>query len=300
MKLPVWLVDAFTKQTFHGNPAGVVPEANGLSPLQMQTIAREIHASETAFVLEADSPQADFRLRFFTPESEVDLCGHATIGSVCGLVEEGVLPVDEGRGRGSCKIETQVGILTVTYGLENGFAWAEMRQAEPRFKNLALDYNQVAHLLGIAREEIDEDGVSGLSYTGLWDLFVPMTSKLAMSRMQPKLAELAAWNREIGVTSTHVYTVDTTEKRHDFHTRDFSPAVGIPEDPATGTATGALIALLHHNEAVQSSRVYRFEQGYEIHRPSVIEARIEEQPGTSPAVFVKGSAVRSLTGSIHV
>lgn len=298
MKLPVWLVDAFTTQTFHGNPAGVIPSADGLSSQQMQMIAREIHASETAFVLEAESPQADFRLRFFTPESEVDLCGHATIGTICGLVEDGKLSLDEGRG--GCKVETAVGVLSISYGMEGDSAWAEMRQADPQFRDLALNPGELAHLLGISDSDIDEQGVLGLSYTGLWDLFVPVVSKEVTARMQPKLAELAQWNRELGVTSTHVYTRDTVLAQHDFHTRDFSPAVGIAEDPATGTATGALVALLYHHQKVEAARTYRFEQGYEIHRPSVIEARIETGQGGPLKVFVKGSAVRSLTGTIHL
>lgn len=298
MKLSAWLVDAFTTQTFQGNPAGVIPQASGLSPMQMQMIAREIHASETAFILEADSPEADFRLRFFTPESEVDLCGHATIGAVCGLVEEGNLSLEENGG--VCKVQTQVGVLTITYGKRDGFAWAEMRQAEPKFRNLSLDKDLIAGLLGIAREDFAENLVSGLSYTGLWDLFIPVTSLEVMSKMQPKLAELAIWNRAINVVSTHVYTTDTVDTHHDFHTRDFSPAVGIAEDPATGTATGALTALLYEHGLVQASQSYQFEQGYEIKRPSVIQARIETGSDGVLQVYVKGSAVRSLSGSIYL
>lgn len=299
MTLPIWLVDAFTDCALQGNPAGVVPDANSLSPTQMQRIAAEIHASETAFVLAPESPaEADFRLRFFTPESEVDLCGHATIGTICGLVDAGRLPL---RGEQSvCRIETAVGILSVTYGKSHGLTWAEMRQAEPQFRQVDLELQTIAKFLGIDRQDVDDSLISGISYTGLWDLFIPVTSLAVMSKMNPDLPALAKLNRALGVASTHVYTRATVSAENDFHARDFSPALGIPEDPATGTATGALAALLLKHGMVEAGRTYRFEQGYEIGRPSVIYARVEENGPGGLAVYVKGTAVRSLIGELQL
>ena len=299
MTLPIWLVDAFTDCALQGNPAGVVPDANSLSPTQMQRIAAEIHASETAFVLAPESPaEADFRLRFFTPESEVDLCGHATIGTICGLVDAGRLPL---RGEQSvCRIETAVGILSVTYGKSHGLTWAEMRQAEPQFRQVDLELQTIAKFLGIDRQDVDDSLISGISYTGLWDLFIPVTSLAVMAKMNPDLTALAKLNRALGVASTHVYTRATVSTENDFHARDFSPALGIPEDPATGTATGALAALLLRHGMVEAGRNYRFEQGYEIGRPSVIYARVEENVPGGLAVYVKGTAVRSLIGELQL
>lgn len=299
MKLPIWLVDAFTDCALQGNPAGVVPDADSLTPVQMQQIAGEIHASETAFVLTSDSSEeADFRLRFFTPENEVDLCGHATIGTICGLVEAGRLPL---RGdQGVCKIETAVGILSVKYGKSHGLTWAEMRQAEPQFREVNLDLETIAKLLGIRRQDVDETLISGVSYTGLWDLFIPVRSRSVMANMKPDLPSLANFNRALGVASTHVYTAETTNSENDFHARDFSPALGIPEDPATGTATGALTALLHRHGVVEAGRTYRFEQGYEMGRPSVISARVEENLQGVLEVYVQGTAVLSFTGELQL
>jgi trans-2,3-dihydro-3-hydroxyanthranilate isomerase len=294
----VWLVDAFTDRPFGGNPAGVVPDASGLSAETMQSIAQEMHASETAFVLPpTQGVEADFRLRYFTPTSEVDLCGHATIGSVCGLFYHGKLPI--GGEDGSCRIETSIGVLDVSFGLRSGQAWAEMGQAAPQFKEADISSDLAAKLLGIQPDDIDREFPLGLCFTGLWDLFVPVKSVAVTQRMKPDLTAIARWNQELGVASTHVYTAETAEIAHDFHARDFSPAVGIPEDPATGTATGALLALLYHHGLVDANRVYQFEQGYEISRPSVISARIRTD-GDHPAVYVGGHAYCMLEGTLNL
>jgi trans-2,3-dihydro-3-hydroxyanthranilate isomerase len=293
----VWLVDAFTQLPFTGNPAGVVPEAAGLTDAQMQSIAREINASETAFVTAASDPnRADLRIRYFTPTREVDLCGHATIGTAASLAlrqphiygESGILHV-----------ETNVGILPVTYGQQEGRAWAEMRQARPRFQAVDIDPRFISQLLGILPEDMAMELPIGMSYTGLWDLFVPLQGLEAMRKLQPKFEELARWNQELGVASTHVYSLETEEHQHDYHARDFSPAVGILEDPVTGTATGALLALLHNHGLVERHRTYHFEQGYEMMRPGVIDARISETED-GVAVFVKGHAVISMHGYLNL
>jgi trans-2,3-dihydro-3-hydroxyanthranilate isomerase len=94
--LAIYWVDAFTDRPFQGNPAVVVPQADGLTDFQMQQIAREVNCSETAFVLTAATPEADFRLRWFTPTQEVDLCGHATIAAFHALAQEGRFNLSQG------------------------------------------------------------------------------------------------------------------------------------------------------------------------------------------------------------
>ncbi|WDL97307.1 PhzF family phenazine biosynthesis protein [Alicyclobacillus sp. ALC3] len=303
MAKTVWLVDAFTNRPLTGNPAGVVPDADGLSAAQMQSIASELHASETAFVLSAkDSRQADFRLRYFTPTSEVDLCGHATIGSVSGLLAAGRLMtgVDAaGAQVGECKIETNVGVLPIRYGWSDGQPWAEMGQARPQFRDGAFDALTAAQMLGISVALIDDDLPMGMSYTGLWDVFVPLRTVATVQQLQPDLGRLSAWNQSLGAASTHVYARGGVEPGHDFHTRDFSPAVGVPEDPATGTATGALTALLYRSHVIDAGATFAFEQGYEMGRSSVVYGRAARLDD-GLAVYVRGTAVVSLTGQLHL
>ncbi|MCL6453406.1 MAG: PhzF family phenazine biosynthesis protein [Alicyclobacillus sp.] len=308
----VWLVDAFTTEVFGGNPAGVVPDASGLSDRQMQAIAAELGASETAFVLPVPNVDghpteagADVQLRYFTPTCEVDLCGHATIGAVCGLLQDGRLTAPPGESGRVLRIATRVGVLPVMYGVQSGFAWAEMGQAPPLFREVEVDTERLCAALGIEPSALDATLPLGLAYTGLWDLFVPVRTLAGMAALRPAMERLADWNRELGVASTHVYSAEVVEPGHHYHARDFSPALGIPEDPATGTASGALLALLHRAGRVDVGDRVVFEQGYEIGRPSQIHARLAVTPtgreGTGDvAVYVGGHAVRSLRGELQV
>lgn len=299
MTRTVWLVDAFTNKQFGGNVAGVVPAADGLTDSEMQAIAAELAASETAFVLNPTDTSADLRIRYFTPKCEVDLCGHATIGSISGLVADGRLQTKDNSGL--CKVETRVGILPITYGWQGNSPYAEMRQARPQFRDIEVNREELAGYLGIRASDIHPDLPLGVSYTGLWDLFVPLVSLQTMSELTPNDAGLATWNNSLGVASTHVYTTDCVHASSDFHARDFSPALGIPEDPATGTATGALTALLRQHGVVAYNQSLIFEQGFEIGRESIIHARIE--PGNEvdgDAVYVSGQAYVSLKGELNM
>ena len=293
----LWLVDAFTEVAFTGNPAGVVPDADNLTDAQMQAIASEVHASETAFLLRPTRSDADLRVRFFTPACEVDLCGHATIGSICATALEGRLPHLATPGK--VRLETNVGVLPVCVRIDGGRPFAEMTQTPPAFRDVDLPIGELEAWLGVDTADIDPDWPAGLAYTGMWDLFVPIRTRIAMAKMQPDLAALARFNRSLGVASTHVYTTECVDAKHDFHARDFSPAVGISEDPATGTATGALTALLHHHGRIAAGQTYRFEQGYEIGRDSVIHSRIDVSSG-KPRVYVGGTARISMRGQLSL
>ncbi len=295
----VWLVDAFTSQMFGGNVAGVVPDANGLTDEQMQAIAAELAASETAFVLSPSAGvDADLRLRYFTPAVEVDLCGHATIGSMSSLFANGRIG-GAGARTAVCRIETRVGVLPIVLGYKDGLAYAEMGQAAPRFRETDVNLDQLASWLGINPDDFDLTLPLGMSSTGLWDLFVPVKTLAVMNALNPDFGRLAAWNRELEVASTHLYTKETVHTSSDYHARDFSPALGIPEDPATGTASGALTALLHAHGHVAYGQHVTFEQGFEIHRDSYIEAHVEQgQNGEADSVFVGGPAVISLKGEL--
>jgi trans-2,3-dihydro-3-hydroxyanthranilate isomerase len=291
----VWLVDAFSNQSFMGNPAGVVPDATGLSLQQMQDIANELHASETAFLLPPSRPDlADLRVRFFTPLNEVDLCGHATIGSIGALFLENRMPATT---RNHLRLETDVGVLPIRISQvgPQSSVFVEMRQASPKFQSYQIPWNIYAEVLGIQASDFDTSLPAGLASTGLWDLFLPVKSREVMERITPNFMQLAHLNREHGVISTHVYTYDVQEQGHHFHARDFSPAVGVPEDPATGTATGALLALLTKHGVCRVGNTYIFEQGYEIKRNSLIHARME-QNADGNAVFVGGTAILTMKG----
>jgi len=145
-------------------------------------------------------------------------------------------------------------------------------------------------LLGLAAEDLDTTHPLVLASTGLWDLLVPVRSRAALLRARPHLAALAEHNRSLGSVSTHLYAFDPVEPGHTLHARDFSPAVGVPEDPHTGTATGALVAALVRLGRLPPGRV-AVEQGWSVGRPGIILA---ESDGTR--VRVGGTAVTVLEG----
>jgi trans-2,3-dihydro-3-hydroxyanthranilate isomerase len=295
----VFQMDAFTHIPFGGNPAGVVLDADGLTDEQMQRIAREMNCSETAFVLSTDTRGADVRIRFFTPAAEVDLCGHATISTFVALANNQRF---SGKRPFTMIQETRAGLLPVTISEDGeGRTQVLMTMAAPRFRSCEFDRRAVADMLGLMEEDIADHLPVGLGYTGLWDLFVPIRTVDAFARMQPDLAALAEMNQRLGVASTHCYSLDTLTPDCQLHVRDFSPSLGIPEDPATGTANGALAAfLVHHGVLVPKCEQVRLkvEQGFEVGRLSLICVEVDGEPNSPRTVRVGGTAVQVMQGAM--
>lgn len=307
-RLRVLQIDAFTREPFTGNPAGLVPEAAGLSDAAMQRVAREMNLSETAFLL-PPAAGGDFRLRYFTPTREVDLCGHATVAAFWFLAAEGRL-VD----RGPFRLETRAGLLPV----EVRPGAVMMGQAAPRFRDFEGNLAEVAASLGVPLDEIAAAPLApGIAYTGLWHLLVPVRTLAAVRGAAPDLPRLARLNEALGVLTTHVFSLgETVTPEAVLHARAFAPLVGVAEDPQTGTASGALGAWLVHRGVLprpaaphRSARpgeppeggVVRLvmEQGYEVGRPGRIEVEVAVgAAGTVEAVRVGGPAVVVLDGHL--
>ena len=313
-RIAIYQVDAFTDRPFCGNPAGVVPDAAGLTESQMQLIAREMAVSETAFVLPPAGP-GDVRLRFFTPQAEVALCGHATIGAFHLLAALGRLP-GQGEFAGGRDLhlrqETAAGLLGVTVRLKPSGEPDRvlMEQAQPK-RVLGANPKLIGLLervLGAGQGELGVLPGYGAApveawSTGLPDILVPVRDLESLRGLKPDLPALAELSRRLGVISVHAFTLETEKPAAYAHARDFSPAVGIPEEAATGTASGALAAYLVANGLVPERPAagfwsLLFEQGHILDRPSAIEAQVEGQIGRPAAVRVGGRAVVVLEGTI--
>jgi len=311
-------VDAFTDVLFGGNPAGVVPDARGLSDETMQKIAREMNLSETAFIVDlrkgpgpdSTGPRgenADFEVRFFTPLSEVDLCGHATIGSFWLLTELGVIRAEEGETR--VYQRTKAGLLPVDIvaGCEGTPSRVMMTQrlpevvGEPTYQEL----QELEKILSAPEGSITGFGKAKpqVISTGLPDLIVPVSSREALLSMRPNMALLSDFCRERKIISVHCFSTETLDAAATCHCRDFSPAVGVPEEPATGTASGATGSYLVLNRLVKIEEpITRIicEQGHILKRPSVIHVEVGVEKGRITGVRVGGSAVTALKGQIRV
>jgi len=296
--LPIFQVDAFTDIPFGGNPAGVVPDADGLTEKQMQAIAREMNLSETAFVLKPSHPSADFRVRFFTPTGEVDLCGHATVGTFFVLSEEGVISLT---GDITQVIqETLAGLLPVEIHRKEGrVTRIMMHQRTPKILGTLEETEELCDILKLSKGHVwvEPQVVS----TGLPDLMLPVKTLEALWDMKPDMNRLARFSNQHGFLSVHAFTMETKSQEATAHCRDFAPSVGINEEAATGTASGALAAYLVLNGIItEPNPRMLFEQGYVMDRPSRIFVEVQGTPSGIDMVKVGGSAVTVMRGSIYL
>lgn len=272
------LVDAFTDEPLAGNAAGVVPAADDLSEPEMQAIARELGASETAFLQPADD--ADRRVRYFTPSTEVDLCGHATIASHALLREDGTIDDD------THSLATNVGVLDIEIDGER--VW--MTQNDPDIETVDLDTERVAGALDVDPAAIaDVDLPLARSSTGLPFLVVPVTFLSVLGECELDMATIETLCETVDATGLYAVTFDTLTADATAHGRMFAPGAGIPEDPVTGTASGAVGAYLREFDAVEANEM-TFEQGHFVDRPGRVAVRIDD--GAPPGERVRVGGVR--------
>lgn len=295
--IELWLIDAFAERPFAGNRAGVVLDGDALSTDQMQAIANEVNASETVFVTASEGTR--FKLRFFTPEREVDYCGHAVVAVMSALAWAGRILVEDQPV--TAQITLKIGDLPIELRPRGGRSLEVIStQAAPRFAPFERSLDLLAGCLGIERAQIPAGWPLGLAYTGLWALVVPLPSRPAIDAARPDFASLAELNRKIGVVSTHLYTY---QGPNELYCRDFSPAAGVFEDPVTGSAIGATAALLVKEGALKLTPPVTHltaDQGHAIGRPGRARIEVTHNEGGVERVRVAGSAVLAFEGRIRL
>ncbi|MFB6077544.1 MAG: PhzF family phenazine biosynthesis protein [Halarchaeum sp.] len=280
------LVDAFTDRPLDGNAAGVVPDADGLDDDQMQAVARELGASETAFFTESDD--AERRVRYFTPTTEVDLCGHATIAGHAHLAADGRIDA------GTHTLETNVGVLDVDVD-SDGMVW--MTQRAPDVRRASLDASRVADALDVPEAAFVDDLPFAVADTGLPFLVVGLDYLSALGDADPDDELLAGLCEDVDAAGVYAFTFDTLGAETTLHGRAFCAPVGIREDPVTGTASGAVGAYLDHVDAFggEFPDPLVCEQGHYVERPGEVRVRVAGE-----TVRVGGRAVRAFDGEIVV
>lgn len=308
-KYHFYQVDVFTNQAFGGNPLAVFPEAKGLSSLQMQTIAQEMNLSETTFVLPSEHPEADFKVRIFTPTLELPFAGHPVVGTHWLLATLGQVVLEEPIT--TVNFELGVGIraaqLHVTAGIVTKVV---MDHQKPEFLASASQdqIERLAKSLGLPAEAILETRwpVQVVS-TGVRQLFVPVRTLSEIQALQPSRQDASVMNEifdeldpiEKDIHALMVLSLETESDASDVHTRMFAPRLGIPEDPATGSASGGLGAYLIENhivEATSPTTVITSEQGIETGRPSTIHIEVDGLPGDISMIRVGGEVVPLIEG----
>ena len=284
------LVDAFAAEPLAGNAAGVVPDAAGLSEGQMRAVAAELGASETAFLTPGDG-DADDRLRYFSPATEVDLCGHATIATYGALFAEGAID------GGERTLDTNVGDLAVAVD-DDGTVW--MRQQAPTVEVVDVDAGRLGAALGIdpaALRDVGADLPVAVASTGLPFLVVPVNFFERLGEADPDDEAIERLSAEFDAAGVYAFTFDALEGDSTLHGRAFVPSLGISEDPVTGTASGAVGGYLRHVDAFDGDEPdeMAFEQGHFLDRPGHVRVRVEED-----GVRVGGRTTVALDGEIRV
>ena len=290
----ILLVDAFTRERYAGNPCGVVTRAEGLTDTQMQAIAREINASETAFVF--PSTTADFRVRFFTPGTEIPLAGHPTIATMHALAEEGRIAVP---AKG-CRVTQELTEAVLPVDLrreEDGSVRIVMTQAAPQFL-AELDREQCARALNVEAGALLDTPTPQVVSTGTPQAMIPVRSLDVLRAVRPDPERLTALEAAAGAFGTHVFTLDTLDTANRVHARHFAVAAGIPEDPVTGSASGGMAAYLWRYGLVREHE-YTAEQGHLAGRPGLVAVEVDADGDDPVAVRVSGTAVTVLRGSIE-
>jgi trans-2,3-dihydro-3-hydroxyanthranilate isomerase len=280
------VVDVFTDRPYAGNPLAVVLDADGLSTEQYAALAREFNLSETAFPLRDETGDADYHLRIFTPGSELPFAGHPSVGTAWLLGSLGRIAygrVVQRCGAGLLPLDVAADRVELTAGTPSA--------GEP------LD---IAPLLGALGLDPDDAGTAPprLCSTGLSQVFVEVASSDAVRRCVLDASALAAATGP-DVETVSVFAWDAATRTA--HTRVYAALVGVPEDPATGSAASAFGAWLAASGYVRGDgeTAYVVTQGAEIGRPSRLEGTVVTNDGVAVECRVAGAVVPVATGTIR-
>ncbi len=310
-------VDAFTSNSFCGNPAGVISDADELTSNDMLRIAGEMNLAETAFILMPSSPDSLFRIRYFTPTEEVDLSGHVTIACCYALIEDKRITLKDGIT--TVGFETNVGNITVDIHFSlgekpekysdsieietaNGTGWLQkimMRQTISNYRPSPVPLEILTDILGLDKSDILGTGLTlEVISTGLQQLMVPIQRKETIQKLSPDLIKLGLMNKKYSIDTNHIFTLDTFNEESVTYSRHFAPAVGMWEDPATGTAAAGLATYLLRYGIVSSGSMI-MEQGRELESQAKILVETNTNDGNE-TVQVGGLAVTSIIRNLDI
>ncbi|EAJ5693626.1 PhzF family isomerase [Campylobacter fetus] len=298
-KYRIYQVDSFTTQKLYGNPAGVVTNADGLNDEQMQRIARELNNSETAFILSPKDASHDVWVRFFTPTSEVPICGHATIAAhYARAIELGLDSTKVVQKTGAGNLLVDINRCGNDYSIV--MTQGEIKIGEPFSWQIV---QKLTEALGIKSDDLNSKCPVCIASTGHSKVMITINSNSVLHSLKPNFELLISLSKEIGCNGYYVFTLDQNAEIL-VHGRMFAPAIGINEDPVTGNANGPLGAYLVHYELFGNSdlRSFKFKamQGEAIGRTGVMEVNVTKE-GTRPTlVQITGRAVIVFSAELEV
>jgi trans-2,3-dihydro-3-hydroxyanthranilate isomerase len=272
MKREFIICDVFARRRFEGNQLAVFPDAAGMSDEEMQSLAREIHFSETTFILSDRPNERGWPVRIFTPAREVPFAGHPTLGTGF-VIRDRFL----GRKADEVKLDLAVGVMPVA--VEEKGERLVMTQVPPVFGS-KVEQEAAAQVLGLAPSDIDSCFPVQEVSTGLPFLIVPVKTLAAMQGIKVNLAEYYRLTDRLEAKAVLAFSPETIDPQCKLHVRVFCDYYDVPEDPATGSANGCLCAwLVKHRYLGAADFAIHTEQGIEMKRPSLLYLQGGERDG---------------------
>ncbi|WP_445710259.1 PhzF family isomerase [Flavobacterium sp.] len=286
----IYQIDAFTKEKFKGNPAGVVINAEGLSADKMQQIARELNNSETAFIFPSDGKENDGVIRYFTPTVEIPICGHATIAAMYAKA------ISENLDSCILNMKTGAGILPFEIIKNTTDYKIKMTQGTISFESPFSKEikDKIITALGLKSTDIDEKCPIQIVSTGHSKVLIGIKKNTTLNALKPDNTKLIELSKIIGCNGYYTFTFDATDNICLIDGRMFAPAIGIHEDPVTGNANGPLGAyLVHHNLVSHNNKEFTFKikQGEKMGRTGYMDVTVTIKNNQPEKVQITGNAV---------
>ncbi len=301
MQYRYYTADIFTDSIFGGNPLAVFPEADNLTAGQMQKVAAEFNFSETVFVFSPETSKGTKKLRIFTPTTELPFAGHPTIGTafvLAAIADPAVL------NKTTVYFEEGVGIIPVTVRYIDGKpVYTELAVSQsPLFRDDCPSLEAIASTLGLQSEDLMTGRYSIQAVScGLPFLYVPVGNCQALKNINFNLTEWHNFVSKFWANSLYVFCFEPELNNSDIHARMFAPALGVNEDPATGSAASALAAYLAIRHPLEDGSLqWIIEQGFEMGRPSILTIEADKENNDIRAIRVGGSSVLVCQGKMEI
>lgn len=281
-------VDAFTRVKFTGNPAGVVLDADPLSDAEMLAIARELNNADTAFILKADGPDHDLRVRFFTPRTEAAFVGHASVAAHYVLS-------NSAHGSRRVRQRSRAGVVEVEIRGTDAQRRIAIRQSAPPLGREVNDRERLAVMdaLALASADLDPQCPVKVVGSGSTRLMVGVRGAEQLRQLKPDVSRLTTLSAQLGAQGFFVFTLNPSVADVLTESRMFCPALGIPEDPVSGNAHGMLgVYLARHGLLSGAAPRTQFAgaQGHHLNRPGRVEVELEYQEDVVSGVWIIGQA----------
>ncbi|KKD36398.1 MAG: PhzF family phenazine biosynthesis protein [Limnoraphis robusta] len=290
-----YIVDVFAEDKYAGNQLAVVfgEGVMSLSDAEMQQIAQEMNYSETSFIPSSQTEDGGYDVRIFTPQKELPFAGHPTLGTAYIIQQEIIQkPLEQ------VILNLGVGQIPVTWTQdEDGDEIFWMRQNNPEFYH-TLEVNLVAEVLGLEVSEIDPKFPIQEVSTGIPFILVPLKNLAALKKAKVNLEKYSKLMEITHSTEILIFSPEPYSPENQISARMFAPSLGIPEDPATGSANGCLAGYLIQHSYFEKDQIdLKVEQGYEINRPSILYLKAKKV-ADKIEVMVGGKVVKVAQGKL--